>query len=421
MSSESETDDLVFLSPDESVGEDEAGKTKDQGASPTLLRRSNRKRKSVTVLGSMSKNSATKKKKNSPDPGKSMPRIPRTPQGNKSPEGKGEDGKGEGGEQAKKPGELEALLLAMEERLAAKIDRTNEVAKQALEVAKETREAMEDLDLKVETTEVGLREEIREAEERIMESVEAKVKGMVDKQLLAAGFDQDLSAGDLTMRSSVQQSRSYAGVASSSGRTEESSTRVEGSLNRTDKQEAEFWRARRSLRMWPVEAVDRAGVVEFLQKKLRMDKEFIEEEMGEITVKKVRDPKAKAKNEVIVVFETKQLRDSVRAKAANLANFGQNAGMRLELPNHLQKSFRVLMNLAYDLKQKNKDLRRNIKFDEDEMDLFMDCQLDREGEWKRVTPDQAVELTKNRRRRGPARFLTDELRSLVGTDEEETD
>ena len=79
------------------------------------------------------------------------------------------------------------------------------------------------------------------------------------------------------------------------------------------------------------------------------------------------------------------------------------------------------MNLAYDLKQKNKDLRRNIKFDEDEMDLFMDCQLDREGEWKRVTPDQAVELTKNRRRRGPARFLTDELRSLVGTDEEETD
>ena len=83
MSSESEADDLVFLSPDESVGEqDEAGQVKgqDQGASPTL-RRSNRKRKSVTVLGSMSKNSATKKKKNSPDPGKSMPRIPRTPQG----------------------------------------------------------------------------------------------------------------------------------------------------------------------------------------------------------------------------------------------------------------------------------------------------------------------------------------------------
>ena len=150
-----------------------------------------------------------------------------------------------------------------------------------------------------------------------------------------------------------------------------------------------------------------------------MDKEFVEEEMGEITVTRIRDPKAKTKNEVLVTFETKQLRDSVRAKAANLANFGQEAGMRLELPNHLQKSFRVLMNLAYDLKKKNKNLRRNIMFDEDEMDLFMDCQLDREGERKRVTPDQAVELTKNRKRRGPARFLTDELRSLVGTDDEE--
>ena len=142
----------------------------------------------------MSKNSASKKKKSSPDPGKSMPRIPRTPQGSS-----------EGSEPHKKPSELESLLLAMEQRLTAEIAKTNVVARQAVDLAKETKAALEDLDLKVESTEVCLREEIRESEERVMEAVEERVKGMVDKQLLAAGFDQDLTAADLTLRSSAQK------------------------------------------------------------------------------------------------------------------------------------------------------------------------------------------------------------------------
>lgn len=50
-----------------------------------------------------------------------------------------------------------------------------------------------------------------------MEAVELRVKGMVDNQLRAAGFNQDLSAGDLTFRSSVQESlMSYAGALSRS-------------------------------------------------------------------------------------------------------------------------------------------------------------------------------------------------------------
>lgn len=167
--------------------------------------------------------------------------------------------------------------------------------------------------------------------------------------------------------------------------------------------------------MWPIVGSDRCGVVKFLEDKLKMNKAFVEEEMGEITVTRVRDPKSKIKDEVVVVFETKQLRDAVRAKAANLPNFGQEAGMRLELPDHLQKSFKMLMNLAFDLKQKNSDLRRNIKFDEEDLNLYMDVQLEREGHWKRFKRDQAKELAKNRKRRGPEQFDTDELRSPVGS------
>ena len=110
---DSEPDDLAFLSPDESPTERKKGPeaTKDGGASPTL-RRSSRKRKSISVANGMSKNSASKKKKNSPDPGRSMPRIPRTPQG----------GRQEDGTEPVQPSELETLLAAMEGRLAAKIE-----------------------------------------------------------------------------------------------------------------------------------------------------------------------------------------------------------------------------------------------------------------------------------------------------------
>ena len=50
-------------------------------------------------------------------------------------------------------------------------------------------------------------------------------------------------------------------------------------------------------------------------------------------------------------FETKEIRDAVKANAANLANFREMAGMRLHLPNFLQKQFKDLMALYYDLKK----------------------------------------------------------------------
>ena len=340
--SEGDGDDLAFLSPEESFDQ----QAHDQGASPTL-RRSNRKRKSVSVPGNMSKTSTTKKKKNSPDnPGKSMPRIPRTPQG-----AAGTSEERTGGENAESANGLEGLLLAMENRLAARIDKASEAAREAVDIAKKTNAALEDLELKVEASEVLIREELKETEERVMKRVEDKVKDMVDNQLRAAGFDQDLSAGDLTIRSSARQG-SYASVLQQ--QTESSvpcPPEAGATTSKRDVQEEKFWKARRSLRIWPVDSFDRKGVTDFLADKLKMDRDFITEELGLITVGKVRDPrsKGKVKNEAVVTFENKQVRDAVKAKAANLANYGQEVGMRLDLPDHLQKKFGLLMNLAYDL------------------------------------------------------------------------
>ena len=93
--------------------------------------------------------------------------------------------------------------------------------------------------------------------------------------------------------------------------------------------------------------------------------------------------------------------------------------MRLEVPDHLQKDFKLLMNLAYDMKQKIPALKRNIKFNEDDGGLFMDVQTRAEGPWRRIGTDQAKQLN-TRKRRGPAGFELDELRSMIdgGSDKE---
>ena len=114
---DNDIEDLVFLSPEESFPE--KSPAKDQGASP-VLRCSNRKRKSTSAsVTDMTKGSGTKKKKTSPakenDPGKYMAKIRRFPQ--QSHEGQGQD------PMPKEPAAgFEALLQAMEGRLAAKLE-----------------------------------------------------------------------------------------------------------------------------------------------------------------------------------------------------------------------------------------------------------------------------------------------------------
>ena len=56
--------------------------------------------------------------------------------------------------------------------------------------------------------------------------------------------------------------------------------------------------------------------------------------------------------------------------------------MRLHVPDHLQRDFQALMNLSFDLKKRHPGLKRNIKFDEEDMGLFMDLKLGEDKDWK---------------------------------------
>ena len=403
---EVEEEEAVFLSPEW----DPTQEDQDQGASPKL-RRSARKRKSTAGDGSMVNGSASKKKKKvTPE---KMPKVARSPPKTApAPDQQGQS--------------FEALLLAMENRLAAKIERASEASKEAAQQAKLNCEGLEQLESRVDANEECLMAALRETEARITARVDkqiedamaSKVKEMVDSQLLAAGFDQNMTAADMSVRSSVRQDavagRSYAGAAAEGQKWQQ---QVQPP-SKEDRREVKFNLARRSLRLWPIEEDSREALDAFLVEKLRLDRDFVRQEVGEVAMKRTREPRNKNKNEFVITFETKQVRDAIKAAAPNLANFRESAGMRLHIPDHLQKEFHALMNLSYDLKKKHPGLKRNIKFDEDDGGLFMDFRLndDNGTEWKRVKPAQAVRAN-GKRKEGRTRSTNDEeLQLLLGED-----
>ena len=357
--SDSDQDDVVFLSPDSSPEKE------NQGASPVLgLRRSSRKRKSTTgPQCEMTKDSSSKKKKSSPkqpspkanSEGKqqeqNIPRVPHTPVGQETPKGQAEE--------VVKPPEpqtaatnIEAILLGMESRLSNKIEEVARAAGEAVTLSKQTNDALGDLEAKVDENEARIRTALAEAEGRIMESVSKQVKTMVLDQLRDAGFDLELSAGGLETLTTTRATgsvmelsgrpsanfgdRSYATAVARAGNKE--STMIADTRSVQERREERFWECRMSLRLWPVQGATRESLCGYLTDKLRMDEAFVRDDLGEVKIRKHLDPRGN-KHEVYVTFETKEIRDAIKAKAHHLADHPDTAGMRLHLPNFLQKDF----------------------------------------------------------------------------------
>ena len=337
-------DELVFLSPEEEFEPEEP----DTGASPRL-RRSSRKRKSTAAVPEMSKGSCSKKKRNltggkQTPPPKEMPKTARTPSKETHQDKPKPQEAGAGGN-------FEALLLAMEGRLTAKLEKVSEASNEAALQAKLNSESLEQLESRVDANENCVMEALRQSEARIMAEMHSKVKELVNEQLTAAGFDPDLTAADMSIRRSAmvsQEVNENANVAErSSSYATAASTKVARQTTqpycetKADRQEDRFWKARRSLRLWPIAGGSREGLEVYLKDKLRMDAGFIEEDLGPVKISRPRDgrskDKDKVKDEYVVEFENKHIRDTIKASAANLANFRETAGMRLDLPDHLQR------------------------------------------------------------------------------------
>ena len=167
-----------------------------------------------------------------------------------------------------------------------------------------------------------------------------------------------------------------------------------GADSRPSKKEEAYSRARRSLRLWPIskEGNLKERTVEFMVNELLLDQQHA---VGlNFEVKRIggnarsRDMASRAiRDEALVVFESSRDRDDVRSFAKNLERRGR--GLRLEVPDHLWPSFRVLQSVGYELKQKFPALKRNVLFDDENMDLKLDVCTDPAQPWRTIYPDSA--------------------------------
>ena len=228
-----------------------------------------------------------------------------------------------------------------------------------------------------------LREEISNKEEKAKEERD-KDRGRLD--CLEARLDRQLEDIQAELRSTisgtVREELSHAGYQA----TLSSSAWGGGSNAATSgANETRFWECRRSLRLWPIPGPNRReSLKDFLITKMKMDEAEVAD-LGDIKVQEARSGKNKNTDEVVAVFPSKEGRDLVKRAASQLAPYGNQAGVRIHVPGHLLSNFRSLESLAYHLKQKDPSLKRVVKFDEDNRDLFMDVKIG--GDWKRLYPE----------------------------------
>ena len=96
-----------------------------------------------------------------------------------------------------------------------------------------------------------------------------------------------------------------------------------------------------------------------------------------------------------------------------------DAGIRLEVPQHLQSSLKALEAVSYALKQKHPNMRRNVRFDDSMLDLVLDFCVDPtdpDPQWKKIRPAQAAQVRAKtlQKSRAAEELTSDDLDSLLG-------
>ena len=258
------------------------------------------------------------------------------------------------GQQSASDARMEALLVGMEYRLGGKIDGMDARMKAVEKKMKEDDEGMEDRITGI------VQRELRNS------GLTCTAPGLQNSTLSTQADPSDLS----------QRLHLLAGGA------------APGAGGRDGRREQQYWEHRRALRIWPVQGPDlQAGLKAFLTDKLGFTEQDVKD-MSPFNVTKHMDPRSKATNEVVVHFPNSGVTDTVKAAAPRLAPLGRAAGIRLHIPGYLLNNFKLLENLGYRMRTVNADVRRVIKFDDENLGLVMDVKVD--GTWRRVRPADAL-------------------------------
>ena len=154
----------------------------------------------------------------------------------------------------------------------------------------------------------------------------------------------------------------------------------------------EYLKARRSLRMWPIQGATPEQVWkatgDFLHVTLGLPG------IGEDRIETISRPEIPSgfgvKEEAIVIFKQVEVRDSVIGASAKLGDKVDKdgrptAGIRIEIPQGLRGDFSTLQRFGYQLRMRHgRGTRRHIKFDDANRSLFLNVKLPGDISWSRV-------------------------------------
>lgn len=172
--------------------------------------------------------------------------------------------------------------------------------------------------------------------------------------------------------------------------------------SKTPDKETKFWLSRRSIRCWPVHGKQnnemRSSLMKFFEEKLKIPSGIVFDQDVETIRRAVNGSRfSKVVDEVIVVFNSVGIRDTVTSYARNLAAWVDDkndplAGIRLEIPDHLagiHKNLKIYGGLLR--KEHGVGLKRNIRFDDTALTLHMDVKLPGSDDWINVDNEMAKE------------------------------
>ena len=171
-------------------------------------------------------------------------------------------------------------------------------------------------------------------------------------------------------------------------------------------QDAQYWRARRSSRFFPVlgetEVELKRNLYEFCTEKLRIPSgDLLDEDVEHVRRVRLRRGR-ESFAEVVVLFSDLKTRDRIVSYARNLGQFVDGkgkptAGIRFEIPDHLSGIHRTLLQYGRALWTKNnksQDFQRNVRFDDVGMTFCLDVKLPGKKEWMTVTYERAARESK---------------------------
>ena len=162
----------------------------------------------------------------------------------------------------------------------------------------------------------------------------------------------------------------------------------------------EYLLARRSVRLWPIMGISQddiwGSVGDFLHETLLIRTDDVGQ--GDIEkIERVRDDPMNDRDEVIVTFFDKDKRDLVISSSPSLSSkFDREgrptAGIRLEIPEELTETFRLLSRFGTRLRARHgAGTKRHIKFDDFRGTLYTNIKLPGDNTWTKVTAAMARE------------------------------